>query len=190
MALQDTLKEKWEGLTDRERVLLSAMGGVMAFLLVFVIIVTITRSFDERQAEIEQYRQGLYYLEDNLAGYAEDKREKDKLRDKLLNNDMAVGDFLRRTASGVGIPAIDVSPGEERDAATDGGGGALVTEYEVTIKTVERDNLLEFLWKIDQLDAPVYIRRLAVRRNRGGQATGPDTPLTVSMTVVSYKIES
>ncbi len=185
----DNIKEMWMGLQPRERVMLSAMLGVFSFLAIFIVSVVVSSSFDARAEEIEKYREALYYLEDNQGDYLDNKVEKETLREELRSNDLSVSSYLSQTAADLGFD-VAVNPKDAHKAASDDTSGAEEQEFEVTIKTVDRDQLLEYIWAIAQTDAPIFVRRLNMRRSRGRRgADMTETPLTASLTVVSFRLK-
>lgn len=185
----ETLKAKWEALQPRERVMLMGMAGVFAFLALVVIYVSVSRSFDEKQAEIERYREALYYLEDNQLAFVKNKTRSEALRERLVRgNDIGVATFLSKTASDLGFD-VSVDPKKETPASTTDTTGTLQQEIQVTIRDVDRDQLLEYLWAINQAEAPLYIQRLQINRSRAtGAEGGTSTPLSASVTVVAYRL--
>jgi len=188
MPITTTVKSKWMELQSRERVMLSAMFFVLFFLGLFVIYVLVSQSFEAGAAEIEQYRDALYYLEDHQGPYAKDKAEKAQLEDRLRNNDLMVGHYLSQTAEGLGFD-VSVKPKDPRKASTADTSGAEEQEFELTIKSVQRDPLINYLYDIAKNQAPIIIRRMNIRRTRATGNGPDDTPLTVSMTVVSFKLK-
>jgi len=187
----EKIKNQWQELQPRERFLLSVMLGVFAALGLFVIVVSITRDFSEKETEIEKFREALYYLEDNQQTYLDAKDENLELREKLqAGNDIGVSSYLNKTANDLGFD-VTVNPKSETPATTDESTDAMQQELQVTIRSVERDKLLDYLWKINQSDAPLYIQRLQINRSRatGSQAT-TNTQLSASVTVVAYRLDT
>ena len=112
----EKLKTKWQELQPRERVLLTFMICVFFGLGIFIVSVMVTRSFDARAAEIQQYRDALYYLEDNQGDYVSDKKAKDALKEKLVNNDFKAN-TLAEMGSTLGFD-VNVNPKDWRKAST------------------------------------------------------------------------
>ena len=181
------LRQFWDNLQPRERVMLGTMLIVFAVLGLFVVSVVIKSSFDKTRQEIESYREALTLIEDNRDAYIQDKVEKDKLKEELLNNDLKVSNFLFVKASELGFD-VNVNPKDPHRLEDDP--SIEEQEIEITIKTVERDALLQYLWSISHSKAPIYIRRLDIRRTRGGSGTtAADTPLSASLSIVSYRLK-
>lgn len=187
----ETLKTKWANLQPRERLMLSAMAGVFAFLGLFVVVVMVVRAHDERREEIERYREALYYLEDHQDVYVRNRQRSEALRERLSNGSRSsVAAFLSKTATDLGFD-VSVDPKKEQPASTRDTTGTMAQEILVTIREVERDKLLEYLWTIAHADAPLYIQHLVINRSRAtGAAGGPDTPLSASVTVVAYRLDA
>lgn len=186
----EALKAKFASLQPRERKLLAMMGGVFLFLAIFVVFITVKRSFDEKQSEIDTYREALYYLEDNQHTYHANKGEAESLRQRLVaGNDFGVTAFLSKTATDLGFE-VSVDPKSWAPASTTDASGAEALEVQVTIRNVERNQLLDYLWTIDQSDAPLYVQRLQLNRSRAtGSEGGSETPLAASVTVVAYRLD-
>ncbi|MDX9722058.1 MAG: hypothetical protein RBU37_15030 [Myxococcota bacterium] len=186
--MTSSLREKWQQLQPRERLLLGIMMAVLPSLAIFVLVVIVSSKFDAMELEIEQYREALNTLEDGQFRYVENKRIKDAMRERLADTDLKVANFLSQTATTLGFD-LNVTPKEGRSIVTPDGESVEETEFEIVINNALRDQFLEFIWQIDQSEAPIVIRRMDIRRSAGRTVQSTETQLSGSLSILAYRLE-
>ena len=181
---RDLLKEKWETVTPRDKILLV---GLIAFILVACIgfkFFLMIREVDALAAESEKYRKSLNYIAENQVTYQKNKAELDVARSQLIAADAKISSKLNSMGSALGID-VNVSPKDARKI--DEESGVEETEIELQIKNVDYTKLLEYLIQIHKLDTPIYMRH--INMSRTSNINSSETKMTASITLISYRIK-
>lgn len=181
------LKAKLDELQPRERRLLFLMAGTIAFLLLFVLVMEVVSAFQDQADEIDEYRAALVHLRKNQAEFLKNKQETEKLRTMLAEAPNSPATELSSIANEIGFD-INVNPKETQSASAKQETDAVKQEIDLSIPSVDREQFVSFLAQIAELEQPLYVRKLTIRRTgRSGNTT--DTPLNVSLTVSAFRLE-
>lgn len=182
--IKTTASEKWGALQPRERYMLVGMIVIILIGIVFTIFNTKLKAIDAQMAETENYRKALNYIADNQALYQQNKTKKEAVRQKLLSADPKVVSKLSSMASNLGFD-VTVTPKDAKKTSDDS--GAEEQEIEVTLKNVDYNKFLEYLIQLAKIDSPIYMRH--INMNRTSTNNGTDTKMTVSITLMSYRLK-
>lgn len=182
--IKGTAAEKWAALQPRERIMLVGMVVVILVGIVFTVFNMKLKAINSQMAETESYRKALNYIADNQALYQQNKAKKEAVRQKLLSADPKVVSKLSSMASNLGFD-VTVTPKDAKKTSDDS--GAEEQEIEVTLKNVDYDKFLEYLIQLAKIDSPIYMRH--INMNRTSTNNGSDTKMTVSITLMSYRLK-
>ena len=134
--------------------------------------------------ETEKYREALNCIEENQYVYQLNRAQKEAMRQRLLNADATVVSKLTSMASNLGFD-VTVTPKDPHKTSDDS--GTEEQEIEVTLKNVDYSKVLEYLIEIHKLDTPIFMRHLNMSRTSA--LTSNDTKMTVSITLMSYRLK-
>jgi type II secretory pathway component PulM len=182
--IQSTVKTKINSLQPREKFLLVGSAIVLVVLVVFTIFHSMNANINKELAETENYRKALNYIAENQALYQRNKAKKEAMRQKLLSADSKVVSKLTSMASALGFD-VTVTPKDPKKTSDDS--GTEEQEIEVQLKNVDYNKFLEYLVQIYKLDTPIYMRH--INMNRTSNNSGSDTKMTVSITLMSYRLK-
>ena len=181
---QEKILNAWEGLQPRERILLIATTIIIITLVVFTLFRSMWNTIDAQIAETETYRKNLSYIVENQALYQANRAKKEAMRQRLLNADSKVVNKLTSMASTLGFD-VTVTPKDAHKTAD--GSGTEEQEIEVTLKNVDYYKFIEYLVQIQKLDTPMFMRH--INMNRTSALTNSETKMTVSITLMSYRLK-
>ncbi|MBQ9816788.1 MAG: type II secretion system protein M [Proteobacteria bacterium] len=182
--IQSTAKTKINSLQPREKFLLVGSAIVLVVMIVFTIFHSMNVNINKELAETENYRKALNYIAENQALYQRNKAKKEAMRQKLLSADSKVVSKLTSMASALGFD-VTVTPKDPKKTSDDS--GTEEQEIEVQLKNVDYNKFLEYLVQIYKLDTPIYMRH--INMNRTSNNSGSDTKMTVSITLMSYRLK-
>ena len=182
--IQSTVKTKINSLQPREKFLLLGSAVVLVVMVVFTIFHSMNANINKELAETENYRKALNYIAENQALYQHNKAKKEAMRQKLLAADSKVVSKLTSMASALGFD-VTVTPKDPKKTSDDS--GTEEQEIEVQLKNVDYNKFLEYLVQIYKLDTPIYMRH--INMNRTSNNSGSDTKMTVSITLMSYRLK-
>ncbi len=182
--IQSTVKTKINSLQPREKFLLVGSAIVLVVMIVFTIFHSMNANINKELAETENYRKALNYIAENQALYQRNKAKKEAMRQKLLSADSKVVSKLTSMASALGFD-VTVTPKDPKKTSDDS--GTEEQEIEVQLKNVDYNKFLEYLVQIYKLDTPIYMRH--INMNRTSNNSGSDTKMTVSITLMSYRLK-
>ncbi len=182
--IQSTIKTKINSLQPREKILLLGSVVVLVVLVVFTIFHSMNANINKELAETENYRKALNYIAENQALYQRNMAKKEAMRQKLLSADSKVVSKLTSMASALGFD-VTVTPKDPKKTSDDS--GTEEQEIEVQLKNVDYNKFLEYLVQIYKLDTPIYMRH--INMNRTSNNSGSDTKMTVSITLMSYRLK-
>lgn len=182
--IQTSISEKWEGLKPRERVLIIGSSAILLILIIFTVFNVKNNAIKAQIAETEGYRKSLAYIAENQALYNQNIARKEATRQMLLDADAKVVAKLSSMASNLGFD-VTVTPKDAKKTSDDS--GAEEQEIEVTLKGVDYDKFLEYLVELEKLETPIYMRH--INMNRTSNNSGSDTKMTVSITLISYRLK-
>lgn len=182
--LMSKVNEAKASISERDRWLLGFTVLVVIGVAIWLAVIQpMNQEMDTKLKAIDEYRAALNYISENQSTYALHRQEKEKMRSKLLSADAKIVSRLSSMASSLGFD-VTVSPKDAHKTNDDS--GAEEQEIEVTFKGVDYDKFLEYIIQIHKLDMPIYMRHLTV--NRTSNNSTADTKLTVSITLMSYRL--
>ena len=106
------------------------------------------------------------------------------MRQKLIDADTKIVSKLTNMASNLGFD-VTVTPKDPKKISDDS--GVEEQEIEVTLKNVDYSKFLEYIIQIHQLETPIYMRHLNMNRTSNNSTS--DTKMTVSITLMSYRLK-
>lgn len=181
---QAALSEKWNALQPRERLMLAVLPLVLILLFGGFFFYKINQNIEKQILETEKYRAALNYITDNQLQYQKNKAKKEAMRQKLIDADTKIVSKLTNMASNLGFD-VTVTPKDPKKISDDS--GVEEQEIEVTLKNVDYSKFLEYIIQIHQLETPIYMRHLNMNRTSNNSTS--DTKMTVSITLMSYRLK-
>lgn len=178
-----TVSEKVSAMQPRERLMIGGALLVLVGMIIFTIFHSMFADIETMKKETENYRKSLNYIAENQKSYFENKARADAIREKLQNADAKIANKITSIASNLGFD-VTVTP---KDAKKVDDSTAEEQEIEVTLKNVDYNKFLEFIIQVSKLESPVYMRH--INMNRTSNNSGPDTKMTVSISLISYRIK-
>lgn len=181
---QAALSEKWNALQPRERLMLAVLPFVLSLVFGGFFFYKINQNIEKQILETEKYRAALNYITDNQLQYQKNKAKKEAMRQKLIDADTKIVSKLTNMASNLGFD-VTVTPKDPKKISDDS--GVEEQEIEVTLKNVDYSKFLEYIIQIHQLETPIYMRHLNMNRTSNNSTS--DTKMTVSITLMSYRLK-
>ncbi len=170
------LRGALNNLSERERTLLKAMGGVFAVLAIFLVIGLTQRSVNEIKAETATYETALNllatagpaYLE-SQGGHDEDPRVAMFTDEVLDETRVQLTSFVATQASAAGINVSSYDEDQHPLGSTrpeEGEPIIIERQLRVDIREADMDRLIDMLHRIEESDEPVVIKRVDIRALR------------------------
>ena len=182
--ISHSVQESWNELPAQKRILFLVGGFVVVILIVFTVFNTINKRIEKQIDETDKYREALDCIAENQYVYQLNRAQKEAMRQRLLNADAKVVSKLTSMASNLGFD-VTVTPKDPHKTSDDS--GTEEQEIEVTLKNVDYAKVLEYLIEIHKLDTPIFMRHLNMSRTSA--LTSNDTKMTVSITLMSYRLK-
>jgi Tfp pilus assembly protein PilO len=182
--MKKELTDGWMQMPSERRIII--VVGIIAIVIlgIYTVFNSINKNIEKQMTETENYRKALDYIADNQYTYQLNRAQKEAMRQRLLNADAKVASKLNSIGSSFGFD-ISVSPSDPHKTSDDS--GAEEQEITVTLKNAEYSKVLEYLGEIYKLDTPIYMRHLKL--DRTSALTSSDTKLTVTITLLSYRLK-
>lgn len=176
------LAASFAALSDRERKGLMAMGLILTFLLVALIVGLFQRSLGELERETVRYEQALnmlamvgpQYMQNSAQTEDSSGRSARFSAEVLTNNDLKLTSFVATHAAATNITVSSYDEDQITLGAkskTDTGPITIERQLRVDIREAEMDKFLELLERIENSREPVIIKRMDVRALRNQQGS-------------------
>ena len=169
-------KEQLENLSERERLLLKAMLGVLTILALVVVVFFSQRAVAALEAETRLYSNALSLMATAGPAYQEAQQGGNvdprvaKFSDEVLNEGrVQLTGFVATHAGATGVAVSSYNEqqnalGTERRG--DAGPRIIERALQIDIRSAEMDRLVEFLHRIEESTDPVVIRRVRIHTGR------------------------
>lgn len=171
----DTMQDKINALSPREKRLLLIMGIIMPVLVMAVIIGLFNRSLTKVQDQTRAYQKSLDLLAATASYYRESQVSQDDggipalfTEEVLTKNPVKLTGFLAARASEAGVsPSSYDTEDIPLGSSSANKGQPIVTEKKISIdiRDTQVDDLLKFLRVIETSGEPVVIKRIDLRGN-------------------------
>jgi type II secretory pathway component PulM len=172
------VRDRWERLSTRERMLVSIMGGVFLLMLTLGAGYFITDGIDTVEEANADARQALHDLDTQRDSYLKAKAKEADVEKRLGKTPVALQGFLEQVAKDVGVEIPEFNELAPQAA------GKQFTERSVTIrlKSVTLDSLAKFLRGVETGPNLVVVTALNVHTR-----DDKHEDLEVEMTVTTYE---
>ena len=181
MSIQDTLRERFDALSERERRLVAAMGATFLILLVLALGMRANRSAEARADAIESGREALQSLLQSQGQYRVNAARLERIEEQLETNDLRLSTFIEARAT----PANIDRPREFRDRSQPLEDGAVVAHYTTAVfPSMTIEQLYSLLNEVERSEELVFTNQISVEPPRGA-ASG----LQVELTLVTYTLD-
>ena len=174
----------WDGLAPRERILVGAAGGVLAFVIVlFGIILPIRGAVEDAQDRSEDAAQ-------QLAQMQRMKREWDDLSARLQQVETRIqagGEgqnlltLLESLAARAGVKPTSMEKRQSGESAR-----YEETKVEVSLKNVTLQQAVHYLASIETAEQPLSVKGLRIKRRPGLSSSAADL-IDVTFSVSGFK---
>jgi hypothetical protein len=178
----DTLRQRFDGLSSRERTLIGAMLTTFVVLgFGLAIGLTVQSSADLTEA-IEKKRLALDKLSQQRGTFVEKARERERRDEQLRTNTVRLSSFLEDATTAVGLGR----PREFRDSQEPVAGFSAITALRTTVRLdeVTFDQFRQLVDSIARTDELVYIEKVSLSTSRGREAADK---IDVEIAVVTYQ---
>jgi general secretion pathway protein M len=181
----DSLRESWDKLSDRERRMLSIMGGVVVTMIVFVVVWTTTTSLAEVQDERDAIRTVLSDID--RAGAILDKRvaERHAIEERYRNRAPALAAYVEGKAKEEGLEVRQVVEDPEKVA-----GGYRRQSVRVSFAGVSLRPIMHLLADIDDERSPIAVERILIEHYSQGDSYKVDLGIASYEPIKPEKTES
>lgn len=174
------LRDFWEGLTSRERKLLTIFGSVL--LVVGILLVANSFRVNLRQYSngVERGHEALDMLSQRRDSYLTARARAESFDEKLQNNSLQLAAFTEQMARSAGIGA----PRNFRDQETPvpNSSGVIKQSSTVTFPEVSIVELNELLGAIEASDRLVYVEGIELKPQRSG------SKYELQLTIATYRL--
>ncbi len=176
----------WDGLAPRERVLVGAAGGALAFvILLFGIVMPIRGAVEDAKAEAEDAARQLALMQRM-------KREWDDLNGRLVEVEGRIQNgrdgqnlltLLEALAARAGVKPTSMEKRQSGESER-----YEETKVEVSLKNVTLQQAVGYLASIENADQPLSIKSLRIKRRAGLSSSGAAADLIdVTFSVSGFK---
>ncbi len=181
MSAVTTLRERFDGLTDREKKLVVAMLGTFCVLGMFFIFTQTAGAAGDRREAIAEGREALSMLIDEQDSYRVNAARVERIEELLETNDLRLSTFIEARATRAGI----TRPREFRDHTQPLEDGAVIAHYTTAVfPSMTQEQLSSLLTEIERAEELVFTNQIAVEPPRGA-ASG----LQVELTLVTFTLD-
>jgi type II secretory pathway component PulM len=173
-----SLRDRWERLSQRERTMVGAMGVTFIILVVMIVGFLITdglSSMDERNADM---RQALRDLDTQRESYLRIKAKASQMETRLGSSPVALGGYLESAAKDAGV---QIQEQTDRPAAA-AGKKFIERTADLHLRAVTLEQLTHFLKAIETGKSLVVVTQLNVRTR-----DDKHEQLDVEMAVATYE---
>ena len=172
--LTDKLSKTYEGMTEREQVLVKVAGVVLPVIALTFVGLFFNNSLSSVRQQIDEHEQMLELIGDVAPEYQKSqKKGGEKTSGKFSNealekNDVKLTSFVATHATAVGVQ-VDSYDENERPLGSDNDEeSSSLTKLRVTVKIREADHekLMKLLERIETANEPVVIERITMTQKR------------------------
>jgi len=165
MGWLDGIRESWEKLSDRERRMLSIMGGVILAMLAFVVVWTTTTAL----AEVEEERDAIRSVLNDIdrASAVLDKREAERkaFEQRYKNRAPALAAYVESKAKEEGLEVRQVVEDPEKAI-----GAYRRQSVRVSFSGVSLRPIMHLLASIDDELTPIAVERIVIEHYSQGDS--------------------
>lgn len=161
----DALRDYWEKLSDRERKMLSSMGGVLLTLIVFVAIWTTSSAVAEVEEERDEIRRVLADIDRASELLAKRRTERLAIEARYQIKAPALAAYMERKAKEQGLEVRQVSEEPEKSL-----NGYRRQSVRAGMSGVSLRPIMHLLAAIEQEPAPMAIERLVMEHYSPGDS--------------------
>ncbi len=161
--LQDSIRESWEKLSDRERRLLSIMGSVAGLLLLFVAVWASSSAVADVQEERDQIRKVLGEISRSGELLAKRDAERAALEARFQSRPPPLAAFLENKAKEQGLEARQVVEQPEKDVS-----GYRRQNVRIHFSGVSLRPVMRFLADIESETMPLAVERVLIEHYQLG----------------------
>jgi len=180
-ALVAKLRDRYEALSPRERLLLNGLAVLLPVTVVVLIIYSVASTLSELEETVASRHDTLTRIAEKRADYREQKAEADKLRTRveMISRQLKLFEFIEQKARDNGITLTDI---KDRGEAK-GPQGSLIKEklVDVRVEKIKQNTLSKFLYDIESAPYMLKVRTLNIRARNEAERT-----LDVNFTLASY----
>lgn len=181
MSAVANLRERFDGLTEREQKLVAAMVVTFLVLGTFFVMTQALGAARERSESIAEGREVLSTMIERQADYRVNAARVERIEELLATNDLRLSTFIEARATRAGI----TRPREFRDRTQPLEDGAIVAHYTTAVfPSMTHAQLSSLLTEIERAEELVFTNQIAVEPPRGA-ASG----LQVELTLVTYTLD-
>jgi general secretion pathway protein M len=158
-----TIAARLNKLDERERKLLTVLGGVAGVLLLFVAPIAIVSALSSKQAENDDYKSVLSAIDDARSTINERKARHDAVLAKYADPTPPLAGFIEQAAKGQNLSAADTQDKPETPH------GKHYTERHTVIKMhkIGMASFVKMLETIETSGHPVAVTRLSIKPRSG-----------------------
>ena len=171
--LIDSIRQSWENLSDRERRMLSTMGGVFLALIVFGVVWTTTSALAEVEEERDAIRLVLSDIDRSAELLAKRDAERRAVEERYRNKAPALAAYLESRAKDEGVEVRQVL--EEPEKVIN---GYRRQSVRVSFSNVSLRPILHLLTGIAEERSPLAVERLLIEHYTSGDSYKVDVGLS------------
>lgn len=168
----DNIRQSWDNLSERERKLLSALGGVFVALLVFGSVYTATTALSEVEEDRDAIRVVLADIDRSADLLAKRDAERKAIEQRFANKAPALAAYLEGRAKDEGIEVRNV---DEEQAKTTGQYRRQAVR--ANFSNVALRPIVHLLTSIAQEPSPLSVERLVIEHYAQGDSFKVDLGL-------------
>jgi len=161
----ESLRDYWEKLSDRERKMLSGMGGVLLTVIVFVAIWTTSSAVAEVEEERDEIRRVLADIDRASDLLAKRRNERLAIEARFQLKAPALAAYIESKAKDQGLVVGQVSEEPEKSLS-----GYRRQSVRASISGVSLRPVMHLLAAIEQEPAPMAIERLVIEHYSSGDS--------------------
>jgi general secretion pathway protein M len=162
--LVDGLKNYWENLTDRERMLLGVLGAVAGALLILLPVYLLTTSISDLEEDNERITSALRRISHSRGRLAAQQAERMAAQQRYARRAPALGTFLEAKAGELeGLTISDVQREPEREE-----GQFRIRHTRARFQNTGLRNAVLFLESVENSRYPVAVERIHIDHHQSG----------------------
>lgn len=168
----DSLRQSWDNLSDRERRMLSIMGGVLVAVLAFVVVWTTTTAVAEVEEERDAIRLVLADIDRSQELLAKRDAERRAVEERYRNKAPALAAYVESRAKDEGLEVRQVLEEPEKSV-----NGYRKQSVRVSFSNVSLRPVVHLLTSIAEERSPLAVERLLVEHYGSGDSYKVDIGL-------------
>lgn len=170
----------YDGLTDRERRLMTILGSALCIMLVVVTVFLAITKISDRRSELQRNREVLSEIEKLEGQYLRARQQSEKARQDMARNNVSLFTFIQSVTSSLSLSVKDLSEQKRQLPKSD----VVETSVKLNLSKLSIDRVTALIQAIETSDWGELIKVTRLKVNK--RFDEPEL-LDLQMTISTWK---